>query len=175
MQGSIPIPAFVSSFSLANPTSPEKHRLLLHLCFLERFEPTGATGARAPSTAKRPTLLRLRCRRRHKASVVNTFPRPESLLYSAGTTTANLLAHRKEFGILFGRQGSPDRVIASRARNWFYLSFGRPWRQVRRFMSGGNASLSGSATKQEYYLPCLSTGTTPRRLCTPPRKLERYS
>src|ERR1700740_2216277 len=57
----------------------------------------------------------------------------------------------RKFGILFGRQRLPDWIIASRVRIWFHSSFASFWRRVRRLMSGGNASLSGSATKQEYY------------------------
>jgi hypothetical protein len=62
----------------------------------------------------------------------------------------------KGSSILFGRQLLPAWVIASRASIWSHLSFGGSGRKERQFMSGGNASLSGSATKQEHYHAFLS-------------------
>jgi hypothetical protein len=46
------------------------------------------------------------------AFVMDRFPRSKLLLYSAGTTTANLWRSDRKFGILFGRRGLPDWVIA---------------------------------------------------------------
>ena len=80
------------------------------------------------------------------------FPQPKLLVHMRGTESRTI---RLIFSAATGIWNSVCMVKATRLgycqprRIWFLSSFGRFW-QVRRFMSGGNASSIRTATKQEY-------------------------